>query len=147
MYIYIYIYIYIRIYYYCCIYVLHNLHGHSQRIQFFIFNLKESRLSDFFNFTGNKSHIFGPKTITIQSRDIHSALDVIQKYRFYEDHMNLFGTQIFILEYMVLKIQFCSVNYTLVSRICKNFEQNKPCWQWCSTRKQQIRGFKGNKTF
>ena len=29
-------------------------------------------------------------------------------------------------EYTILEIQFRSVNYTLVARICKNFEQNKP---------------------
>ena len=27
--------------------VLHNLHGHSKDTQFFFFNLKESRLSDY----------------------------------------------------------------------------------------------------
>ena len=42
-------------------YVLHNLHGHSKGAQFFIFNLKESGLSDCFNTTGTKSHILGPK--------------------------------------------------------------------------------------
>ena len=33
-----------------------------------------------------------------------------------------------IREYMVLEIQFWTVNYMLVARICKNFEQNKPVW-------------------
>ena len=28
----------------------------------------------------------------------------------------------------VLEIYFASVNYTLVARICNNFEQNKPFW-------------------
>ena len=31
-------------------------------------------------------------------------------------------------KYTVLEIQFRSANYTLVARICKNFEQDKPCW-------------------
>ena len=30
--------------------------------------------------------------------------------------------------YAVLEIQFRSLNYTPVVRICKNFEQNKPVW-------------------
>ena len=30
--------------------------------------------------------------------------------------------------YTILKIQFWSVNYTLVAMICKDFEQNKPSW-------------------
>ena len=34
----------------------------------------------------------GLKTITIQYCDIQSALDVIQKYRFYKDYTNLFWT-------------------------------------------------------
>ena len=38
-----------------------------------------------------------------------------------------FGTALYLTEdYMVLEIQFRSVNYTLVARICKHFEQNKP---------------------
>ena len=31
-------------------------------------------------------------------------------------------------QYPVLEIQFRSVNYMLVARICKHFEQNKPFW-------------------
>ena len=31
-------------------------------------------------------------------------------------------------EYTVLEIQFRSVNYTLVARICKSFKHNKPVW-------------------
>ena len=31
-------------------------------------------------------------------------------------------------QYTVLEIQFRSVNYMLVARICKHFEQNKPFW-------------------
>ena len=38
--------------------VLHNLHGHSNGTQFFIFDLKYSKLSDCFNSTGIKFHIF-----------------------------------------------------------------------------------------
>ena len=34
------------------------LHGDSKGTHFFIFNLKESRLSNYFNSTGTKSHIF-----------------------------------------------------------------------------------------
>ena len=46
-----------------------------------------------------------------------------------------------------LEIQFWSVNYALVARICKNFEQNKP-FLWClSRRKQIITVLKINKTF
>ena len=46
-----------------------------------------------------------------------------------------------------LEIQFLSVNYTLVARICKNFEQNKP-FLWClSRRKHIITVLKVNKTF
>ena len=41
--------------------VLHNLHEHSNFTQFFIFNLKKSRLFDCFNSTGTKSHIFSHK--------------------------------------------------------------------------------------
>ena len=41
-------------------------------------------------------------------------------------------------QYTVLEIQFRSVNYTLVARICKNFEQNNSFWQCCSRRKQWI---------
>ena len=33
-----------------------------------------------------------------------------------------------ICQYKVLEIQFWSVNYALVARICKNFEQNMSCW-------------------
>ena len=54
-------YIYIYIYITCCMKVLHNLHEHSNFTQFFIFNLKKSRLFDCFNSTGTKSHIFGHK--------------------------------------------------------------------------------------
>ena len=32
------------------------------------------------------------------------------------------------VQYTVLEIQFQSVTYSLVARICKYFEQNKPCW-------------------
>ena len=46
----------------------------------------------------------------------------------------------------VLEIQFQSVNYMLLARICKNFKQNKPSWPWCSRRAQYITGFKVNKT-
>ena len=31
-------------------------------------------------------------------------------------------------EYTVLEILFRSVNYILVARICKSFEENKPVW-------------------
>ena len=41
--------------------VLHDLHEHSNFTQFFIFNLKKSRLFDCFNSTGTKSHIFSHK--------------------------------------------------------------------------------------
>ena len=47
----------------------------------------------------------------------------------------------------VLVIQFQSVNYTLVAEICKNLEQNKLLWYWCSRRKQWLTGFKVNRTF
>ena len=47
----------------------------------------------------------------------------------------------------VLEIQFRSVSYTVVARICKNSEQNEPFWQRCSRRKQQIASFKVNRTF
>ena len=40
------------------------------------------------------------KMITIQYRDIQSALDVFQKYRFCEDYTNLFWTQMFLLEFL-----------------------------------------------
>ena len=40
---------------------LHNLYGHSKGIQLFIFNLKESRLSDFFNSSVTIPRSFGPK--------------------------------------------------------------------------------------
>ena len=43
-------------------------------------------------------------------------------------------------KYTVLKIQFWSVNYTLVARICKNVEQKEPC----SRRKQYITVLKVN---
>ena len=48
---------------------------------------------------------------------------------------------------MVLEIQFQSVNHVLGARICKNFEQNKPCWLWCSRWKQHITVFKIKKAF
>ena len=40
---------------------MHNLHGYSKGAQFFIFNLKESTYSYFFNPTDTKFHIFGSK--------------------------------------------------------------------------------------
>ena len=42
----------------------------------------------------------GLKTIKIQQRDIQSALDVFQNYRFWEDYTNLFWTQMFLLEFL-----------------------------------------------
>ena len=63
---------------------------HSKGIQFFIFNFKGSRLSDCFNSTGLNPIYLGLKTITIKYRDIASALDVFQKYRFCEVYTNLF---------------------------------------------------------
>ena len=39
-------------------------------------------------------------------------------------------------ECTVLEIQFRSINYALVARMCKNLEQKKPCWEWCSRWKQ-----------
>ena len=41
--------------------IIDILHGHSKGTQFLILNLKEKRVSDSFNSTGTKSHIFGPK--------------------------------------------------------------------------------------
>ena len=42
----------------------------------------------------------GLKTLTIQYRDIQSALDVFQKYHLCEDYTNLFWTQVFLLEFL-----------------------------------------------
>ena len=65
--------------------VLHNLHGHSEGNKFFIFNLKESKLSGCFNSLVLKSIVLDLKAILIQYRDIQNALDVFQKYCFCED--------------------------------------------------------------
>ena len=46
-------------------------------------------------------------------------------------------------EYPILEIQFRSVNYTLVARLCKNFKQNKTVL--VVVFKQYILGFKVNK--
>ena len=78
----------------CLLNVLHNPHGHSKCTQFIIFNLKESRL--FVKLVSIplllNSIILGLKTITIQYRDIQTALDVFQKYCFCKDYTNLAWT-------------------------------------------------------
>ena len=80
------------------------LHGHSKSFHFFVFNLKESRLSDCFSSTVIKSHISDLKSIAIQYRGMQNALDVFQKYRFCEDYTNLFRTEMFLLEFLKTNI-------------------------------------------
>ena len=48
----------------------------------------------------------GLKTITFQYRDIQSALDVFQKYRFCEDYANLLCSKMFLLEVLETSVNF-----------------------------------------
>ena len=50
-------------------------------------------------------------------------------------------------ECTVLEIQFRSINYALVARMCTNLEQKKPCWEWCSRWKQYKTVVKSKKSF
>ena len=63
---------------------------------------------------------------------------ILQLCMFDDHHIFLIALLIFtrllldeiyhLIEYTHLEIQFRSASYTLAARICKNFEENKPCW-------------------
>ena len=93
---------------------LYNLHRDWKGIQFFIFNLKESKFFDYFNSTGTKSHIFEPKKILIQRNDTQSVLDAFQKYRFGEDYRKLLflaeELYIYLYIYIYIYIYICIIH-------------------------------------
>ena len=69
-----------------------------QRVPNFLFLIWRSKGSLIASILLILNPIFlGLKLITIQYRGIQSALDVFQKYSFYEDYTNLFWTQMFLL--------------------------------------------------
>ena len=66
---------------------------------------------------------------------------LLKKLKYFEIMLNIFefslvekvwnvdsSMKISFHEHTVLEFQFRSLNYMLVAKLCKKFEQSKPCW-------------------